>query len=385
MEKRQSWRKSAFTEEYIKLQPWTNIFISRRLSEQTGNVLWTKIYPYIQYNYPNIAWAQCFDTQGNLIVSGRGRLSGPYNDYKTVKYSPNGDLLWDRIYRGSGEDGSYAVTTDDSDNVYVTGWNGTTSTNILTIKYSPQGDTLWTSVFDAAGGDIGYDIVVDKYGYVYVGGVTHSSWYVTLKIDPTGKLVWSREQEGRGIPYFPIIKIDSSRNVYMAYTSFHPGPYSNYAVVKYDNDGNQKWIAEYYNGHFNFIYDMEVDKNANVYVTGKSDGGTGYSIATVKFIQYPTNIIQSTKVTDNYIISGNYPNPFNPETTIEFFTPVNGNVKIEIFDITGRIVDKISEEFYDKGEHKVTWNAGKRHSGIYFYRITSGNIKSKIHKMILIK
>jgi hypothetical protein len=88
-------------------------------------------------------------------------------------------------------------------------------------------------------------------------------------------------------------------------------------------------------------------------------------------------------------LSGNYPNPFNPETNINFSVKEKGNVKIEVFNILGKKIDTIVNEEITAGNHTVVWK-GKDHrgnsvsSGIYFYRMTSGNYSST-HKMILMK
>jgi len=71
----------------------------------------------------------------------------------------------------------------------------------------------------------------------------------------------------------------------------------------------------------------------------------------------------------------NYPNPFNPSTTIEFALPQDGVVHVEIFDLTGRRVAVLIDEERSVGRHKAIWNArnetgSKASSGIYFVRAT---------------
>jgi len=349
-----------------------------RKFQSNGNILWTKTY---QYLLGGTSRDITIDKNEDVIITGKIPQTQSLNDYMTIKYSNSGEEIWTRRYNGGNEDHSYAITSDDSNNVYVTGWNKNISTDILTIKYSPEGDTLWKSVYDGGGGDVGYDIEVDSLGNVYVGGVTNSSSYITIKYDVNGNLLWSRVQTSRQIPYFPVLKLDKNRNVYMSFVSFRPGNFSNYAVVKYNNDGVQQWIAEYYSPGFNHIYDLTLDNDMNVYVTGAS----GSSIATVKFIQTPTAINSiSNTVPDGFKLEQNFPNPFNPKTVIQYHIPVKGLVSLKVFDVLGNEVAQLLNGNQEAGSFEAEFDGSGLASGIYYYRIESGSfVQTK--KMMLIR
>jgi hypothetical protein len=86
----------------------------------------------------------------------------------------------------------------------------------------------------------------------------------------------------------------------------------------------------------------------------------------------------------------NYPNPFNPETTITFFTAENAeNVELAIYNLKGQKVKTLVNEVLQAGEHSVVWDSRDDNdrqvgSGIYFYKLKSGNYQ-KVRKMILLK
>jgi hypothetical protein len=80
----------------------------------------------------------------------------------------------------------------------------------------------------------------------------------------------------------------------------------------------------------------------------------------------------------------NYPNPFNPSTTIRFNIPVSGFTTLKIFDVTGKEVAELISGEINAGQHSVVFNAENFASGIYYYRLESaGNVDVK--KMLLIK
>ncbi|MBI3786969.1 MAG: DUF362 domain-containing protein [Ignavibacteriales bacterium] len=93
---------------------------------------------------------------------------------------------------------------------------------------------------------------------------------------------------------------------------------------------------------------------------------------------------ESNKIPDAFVLSQNYPNPFNPSTSIEFTIPKNGNVRIEVFDITGQIVDVLVDNYMSAGGHLAVWRTGNRASGTYFYRMLYAGF-STTKKMLLMR
>ena len=89
-------------------------------------------------------------------------------------------------------------------------------------------------------------------------------------------------------------------------------------------------------------------------------------------------------IPQKYSLSDNYPNPFNPETRIEFELPEAGLTRLIIYDLLGREVVRLIDGEVSAGSHKVSWNASKMISGVYLYKLTSGSF-TKTKKMVLLK
>jgi hypothetical protein len=85
-----------------------------------------------------------------------------------------------------------------------------------------------------------------------------------------------------------------------------------------------------------------------------------------------------------YSLSQNYPNPFNPSTTITYALPKAGNVKLTIYDVLGREVKTLVNEYKTAGTYNVTFDGSSLSSGLYFYRINAGGF-TETKKMLLIK
>ncbi len=89
-------------------------------------------------------------------------------------------------------------------------------------------------------------------------------------------------------------------------------------------------------------------------------------------------------ITDNFQLLQNYPNPFNPSTKIKYSIPNSGYVTLKVFNLLGQEVAALVNKEQNAGEYATEFNASNLASGIYFYRIQSGNY-SLTRKMILLK
>jgi hypothetical protein len=86
----------------------------------------------------------------------------------------------------------------------------------------------------------------------------------------------------------------------------------------------------------------------------------------------------------SYVMARNFPNPFNPTTTIQYSIPVSGNVQLTVFDITGRQVATLVNTRQAAGSYAVSWDGSQAASGIYFYRLNVGD-HTVTNRMVLMK
>ncbi|HIC39485.1 MAG TPA: T9SS type A sorting domain-containing protein [Candidatus Marinimicrobia bacterium] len=111
------------------------------------------------------------------------------------------------------------------------------------------------------------------------------------------------------------------------------------------------------------------------------DNNYGYGVIDVMAaIDYETSSINHNNILDEFLILNVYPNPFNPTTTIRFSVEARHASLLQVFDITGRLVETIENDKLLPGEHAYTWDASGLSSGIYFVQLKtpSGSITQKI-------
>lgn len=87
---------------------------------------------------------------------------------------------------------------------------------------------------------------------------------------------------------------------------------------------------------------------------------------------------------ENYGLLQNYPNPFNAQTNISYNIPGNIHVTLEVFDLLGRKIQTLVDEFQTPGSYSVTWDGTNEASGIYLYTLRTGNY-TQSNRMLLLK
>ncbi len=123
------------------------------------------------------------------------------------------------------------------------------------------------------------------------------------------------------------------------------------------NNSNRIWIST--SGQGVYMYDIN-SKDRNMYA----------------------NVYEN--LPDRFSLLQNFPNPFNPSTSIRFSVPFKGLVTLKVFDVMGKEVALLINDERNPGEYTIDFNASELSSGIYFYKLTAGSFVST-KKMILVK
>ena len=224
------------------------------------------------------------DAQGNVYVTGTEAIDGSRSQYATVKYDTNGQELWVANYGpGLGQDGAYAIDLDAGGNVLVTGHSRgeTSDEDYATLKYDPDGRLLWSVRYTYPGvfsSDSARFLQVDQAGNVYVTGYSAGPtfWpdYLTIKYDANGNELWTARYDGAAheSDYVSGLGLDAQGNVYVT------GNSEGYPVtLKYSPDGALVWKQVFMEGGpaASWVYTLAVDSDGGVVVGGCSSLGTG--------------------------------------------------------------------------------------------------------------
>ena len=147
--------------------------------------------------------------------------------------------------------------------------------------------------------------------------------------------------------------------------------------TKYVIDGNFSRVWPLYAGDLDGDSDIDVVAASGYAGNNEVKWYRNELITEVEETQSQGTLLQN-KLFDNY------PNPFNPTTTISFYLPVQNFVSLKVYDFLGdEIITLVNEEKY-AGSYEITWNAEGLSSGVYFYQLEAGEVTST-RKMLLLR
>lgn len=364
-----------------------------------GNILWIRTFGNND-NEIEEAHSVVVDSKGNIIVTGFTFFisSGYSYDYNTIKYDPDGNVIWVRTYDGGWNDFAEAVAVDDSDNVIVTGYSDSNiNWDWCTVKYSPEGDTLWIRRYDVARDDRARGVSADRSGNVVVVGAlgeSHNRPASVVKYNSMGDTLWTKKFPMEEITSFIDVATDVDDNILLAgwYYIFFDGKLrGDFYTAKCDSDGDTLWTDIYDGGVLDNMYGITSDNDGNVLVTGsKGEGIPGYirfDYLTIKYSSSANGIeneLDFSTFTIKYTLHQNYPNPFNAATMIEYELPIRDYVCLKIYDVLGREVTTLIDEVQDSGYQSVKFDGSHLSSGIYFYQLITPTF-TDTKKLLIIK
>jgi hypothetical protein len=205
------------------------------------------------------------------------------------------------------------------------------------------------------------------------------------------------------IQYFPAICVDELGGIdVLYYDDRNTTSDSAQVYLSRSNDGGNTWqdfrvsshtfqpkpiigFSSQYQGDFISL----ASKNGKLYPYWMDDYSPDYNgiyqiwSSVINLNQIGIRKIESTVPTD-FSLSPNFPNPFNPETNIEFSLPKSGILSLKIYDINGREVENLFNGKTEAGKYRTVWNAKGNASGVYFLRaVFEGQIQTE--RLILTK
>jgi len=286
-------------------------FVTIKVGEN-GNVLWEAKEETDLYSV-EFGTVITLDALGNPIVSGV-TWNGDNMDIKTIKYNAsNGNIIWQHTFNGvaNGLDTPTAISLDNAQNIVVTGVSyAGQGMSFLTLKYNNDGDLLWTAA------DANYtpntwneplDIAIDSNNNILISGFGYDSnsmqGYYSISYDALGSENWRHLYiyNDEDSPTNSIARgntIDANGNSYV--TGTFNTLNNKMGTLKYDLNGDLIWAETYeYDGDLTDAYQIHVNSNDNIYVSGRHFGG--FSEDGVVLVSYDENGVNHWDYTSDTI------------------------------------------------------------------------------------
>lgn len=399
-----------------------------------GNLIWTATY---DASGNDDGPADLFvDGSGNVYVTGTSMQNSSLEsyDYVTIKYNSAGVQQWVKTYNGPGDnyDGANAISVDADGNVFVTGVSNENGSDYdyATIKYSSSGNELWVNRFSGSGNSMNFGTSVKSVnnGNVYVAGGTGISQQMNfgfIGIDAGGTQQWETEYNADADSLYthPILAVDNDGSFYVAGSTFGSGTDYDFVLIKYavtipveltaftgsavDNNIQLNWSTSTETNNRGFELQRRTAAEnmwSDIgFITGSGtttkphnysfidknlpEGKYQYRLRQIDFdgtFEYPGMVETEIVLPEVFALSQNFPDPFNPVTTINYSLSNDVKVSLKIYNILGKEIMTLVDENEKAGFHSIKFNGSNLPSGVYIYRLNSG-INTLSKKMILLK
>ena len=346
------------------------------------------------------------------------------------------DGNWLNVIQAGGDswDEGYGITSDSDGNCYVTGQFNDSVTmgafslisfgnsDIFVAKIDINGNWIWAIQAGGLHGDKGYEIKSDSTGNLFVTGyykelATFGSLTLTgygagdifiAKLDNLGNWIWVTAANGNGFNYGKAISIDEYENCYIIggfeetasfdSISINSSGSSDIFVAKINSIGSWLWAINAGGTEYDGGSAIVFDESNNIYVTGWFKETANFG--SFSFISYGNRDIFVAKLDDNTLaennfisignLLSNYPNPFNPSTTIEFSIQNESKINLSIYNIKGQRIKTLVNNEFTKGNHSIIWDGINEYnnpvcSGIYYYKLKVNGKTESVKKCLLLK
>ncbi len=322
------------------------------------------------------------DTAGFSVV-GSGTVNQYFVDEAGTQYLASSDAQgklftkkagqsWtvDSIGYSRGTTARYVTMfgSDHKGTVYVGTLDLLLNTGLLLSR--PLSGGVWNPDTSGLGTDQVYTFTNDKSGNFFAGSINHG---LVKKIASDWFKVPMPATFSNGIPFD--LSVDSSNALFAAF-SVASGFSYNWNGVYFTTDGGTNWT---YAGLNQVSIQQLISYGDTTYAVTYANGV--YKLTRTA----AAGVSMQVSIPGQFQLYQNFPNPFNPTTTIEFTLPEDGKVSLKIYDLLGREMATLVNGPMKGGVlHQVTFDAAKLASGIYFSKLVFKD-EQQIKKLILMK
>jgi len=374
----------------------------------SGDTLWTRTYEGGGYSVQQT-------TDGGYIIAG-----GTSDDVWLLKTDSSGDSLWTRAYGGRGSDVASSVQQTSDGGYIIAGhtWSfGTGEYDVYLVRTDSSGDTLWTRTYGGRDWDQARSVQQTSDGGYIIAGETRSFGAggddvyllrvaggelpaVSIEIIPDDPPVTVPQGGSFGfsgtltnntdrpqVVDAGTMAIGPEKDVYGPFKKFRDlelAPYETLSAHFGQHVPNVAPLGFYsYIGYCGDYPSTVMDSSffQIEVIQGRSTGRENLGwVLSGSFGESE----QSASIPSEFALLGNYPNPFNASTVINYQLPVDTDVKLEVYNLLGQKVATLVNSKQQAGYRSVVWDASEVSSGLYLYKLTAGDY-TETRRMMLVK
>ena len=353
---------------------------------------------------------------GDIIIAGStvdSTLGPP--DFAVVRYNSKGELdesfgnrgIVTTAFGNNDYNVAYSIVINNEEKIVVGGYSSVSNSDFALARYNSDGSPDNTFgengkvITDLRGdNDQAFSMILLKDGKIVLGGYSDNginSDFALAKYKINGSLD-STFGIG-GMVFTPMVdEIDrinsikeqnNGRIVAVGYAT-NSNTSEDFAISRYlstgvlDNTfGIDGKIITPLDSSFDVAESVEIQSDGKIIVGGR----TLFNGLIVRYQNQSPDAVEDNKSSsqkEEYYLFNNYPNPFNPSTTIKYSIPYTSLVTLKVYDMLGREISTLVNEEKNEGNYEINFNASNLSSGVYFYKMVAGGFVSS-KKFLLLK
>jgi hypothetical protein len=365
-------------------------------TDSNGDTLWTKTF-----EDSNCVWGNSIQqtSDGGYIITASVTEIPSFtpNDLWLIKTDSAGDTLWTKTFgeNGISQGGNSVKQTTDGGYIIAGYYND----DVWLIKTDAVGDTLWTKTFGRIDYDSGNCVQqTSDGGYIITGNtrsiVTGQNDVWLIKTDAVGDTLWTKIFGGGNLDEGNSVQQTSDGGYVIIGTtrSFGAGN-DDFWLIKTNSVGDTLWTKTFGGSNYDWGNSIQQTDDSGYIITGTTEYRGAPASGDVWLIKVAPDITsaeeKSQSLINEYQLHQNFPNPFNPSTTIEYDLPKANHIRLVIYDLLGRQIRTLIDTQQQAGYFQTTWNGTDEFNlpvvaGVYLCRMEAGEF-IKVTKLLLIK
>ena len=357
-------------------------------TDKFGNEEWSQTFGQEEYDG---AYSAQQTIDGGFIIIGFSYFPGETNtDSWLIKTDEFGNEEWSQIFGGNADDQIYCVQQTSDNGFVLTGHTDSYGSDpAWLIKTDEFGNEEWSQTF---GGSRVHSVqqTIDD-GYILAGSI-NTSYYSDawlLKTDEFGIEEWNQTFEPDYDAEFRSVH-QTNDGGFIAAGSTNNFSYfeGDILIVKTDANGIEEWRRIYGDSGVDRAHSVQQISENNFVVLGFTNL-TGSPDFWLLRLGVETSI-NNNPLPNNKIFVNNFPNPFNPSTSIELTINYNSHIELSIYNIKGQKINTLAQNEFSKGSHLIIWNGNDESenpvsSGVYYYKLSVNGKTEVVKKCLLLK